>query len=107
MRKFLLGLFTGMVLVGLAVVIATFSAIRLSDRTPVISDGSTLVLDLRGGVPEKPPVSYEIPFISSPTPVTVQEIWSTLRRAATDPKIKALFLNVGQIDGGWAKANEI
>src|SRR3954451_10922112 len=107
MRKFLLGLFTGVVLVGLAVVVVTFSAIRMSDRTPVVSDGSTLVLDLRGGMPEKAPVALQIPFIGGPVPVTVEEIWSTLRRAATDSKIKALIVNAGQIDGGWAKANEI
>ncbi|MBC8167269.1 MAG: signal peptide peptidase SppA, partial [Bryobacteraceae bacterium] len=94
-------------LVGLSVVVLIFSAARVGDRTPTVSDGSTLILNLRGSVPEKAPVSIPIPFIGGSTPLTVPEIWSTLHRAAGDSRIKALVLEIGRTDAGWAKLNEI
>jgi protease-4 len=107
MRKFLLGLLTGIILAGLALVVLAFSAVRLGERTPTVSRDSTLVLSLRGDIPEKAPVSIPIPFFGTPTPVTVQEVWSTLRRAAGDNRIKALVLDMRQVDAGWAKVNEV
>src|SRR4051794_4358469 len=107
MRKFLLGLFTGIVFVALAVVIIGFSAVRMGERTPTVSDGSTLILNLRDDVPEKAPVSFPLPFFRTSTPVTIQELWSTLHRAANDSRVKALVLNIGHVDAGWARMNEI
>lgn len=107
MRKFLLGIFTGLVLSVLAVVVLVFSAARLGDSRPTISSDSALILKLSGDIPEKAPVSIPVPFVSTTTPVTVQEIWSTLQRAAGDRRIRALIVDLGRMDAGWAKANEI
>jgi protease-4 len=107
MKKFLLGILAGMILTALAGVIVVFSAIRLGEARPSVADGSTIVLNLDGGLPEKSPVSIPLPFIGTPTPLTVQEIWSGFRRAAADSRIKAVVLMVGNVDGGWAKLSQV
>ena len=53
MKKFLIGLITGLVLAGLAGVIFVFSLVRFSERRPSVSDGSTLIVRLAGEVPEE------------------------------------------------------
>src|SRR5690348_14882582 len=109
MKKFLLGIVVGLVFAGLAGIILVFSAVRLGDTKPTISDGSTLVLNLRGDIPEKAPVSFPIPipFLTATTPLTVPDIWDALHRAAGDSRVKALVLVIGSTDTGWAKASEI
>lgn len=109
MKKFLLGLFTGLIFAGLGAVVLFFAAVRLGENRPVISDGSTLVMRLEGDLPEKAPVQFPvpIPFLNSKPTLTVQEIWTALKRAATDNRVKAVVLNVGQLDAGWAKMNEL
>src|SRR4051794_13766353 len=109
MKKFLLGLFTGLIFVGLGVVVLFFAAVRLGENRPAISDGSTLVMRLEGDLPEKAPVQFPvpIPFVNSKPTLTVQEIWTALKRAATDNRVKAIVLNIGQVDAGWAKMNEL
>lgn len=107
MKKFLLGLLIGISLTILTGVIAVFSLARFGERRPEVADGSTLVLNLSGDVPEKAPVAIPLPFFGTPTPVTVHEVWYALRRAAADPKIKSVVLMTGQLDAGWAKLEEI
>lgn len=107
MKKFLLGIITGVVLASLTVVVIAFSLIRLGDRRPVVPEGATLVLQLSGDLPEKAPVSLPIPFLGSPTPVTVFEVWHHLRRASSDNRVKGVVLDIGQVDAGWAKLQEL
>lgn len=107
MKKFLLGILAGLILAVLTGVVVVFSLLRFSEARPRIAGASTLILQLEGDVPEKAPVSIPIPFIGTPTPLTVQEIWSGLRRAASDTRIKAVVLEVGHVDAGWAKVQEL
>lgn len=107
MKKFIIGLLTGIILTGLAGIIFVFSLIRFGERRPTVSDGSTLVLHLDGEIPEKAPVSSPFPFIGNPTPVTVQELWGCLKRAAGDSRIKAVLLIANRADVGWAKLQQI
>jgi protease-4 len=107
MKKFLLGIFAGLVLAFLAAIVVVFSLISFGERRPHIAHDSTLILRLSGDLPEKSPVAVPVPFIGAPTPLTVQEVWEGLRRARTDSRIKALVLLVGNVDAGWAKVSEI
>ncbi|MBC7928612.1 MAG: signal peptide peptidase SppA [Bryobacteraceae bacterium] len=109
MRKFLLGILTGLILTVLSVIVLVFSAARFGENRPTISDNATLVLNLRGDVPEKATLSFPvpIPFLSSSPSLTVQEIWMALHRASTDNRVKAIVLNVGRVDAGWGKMNEL
>lgn len=107
MKKFLLGILVGLTFAVLATVIFAFSILRFGESKPTVPNGATLVLKLNGGIPEKAPVNIPIPFIGTPQPVTVQEIWSTLNRAATDSRVKALVIHLGKVDAGWAKLYEL
>jgi protease-4 len=107
MKKFIIGLLTGIILTGLAAIVVVFSFLRFGERRPTISDGSTLVLQLDGDVPEKAPVELPLPFIGTPTPVTVQELWSCLNKAANDSRIKAVLILADNLDVGWAKLQQI
>ena len=107
MGKFLLGLLTGVVVVVLIIVIAVFAVASLRTKPAVIADGSTLILHLQGDAPEKPPVDVSIPFLQEHPPVTVENIWSILRRAASDSRIKAVLFEPQGTTVGWAKMQEI
>jgi protease IV len=107
MKKFIIGLLTGIILTGLAAVIFVFSLLRFGERRPTISDGSTLVLQLDGELPEKAPVENPLPFIGTPTPVTVHELWGCLNKAAADSRIKAVLILADRVDVGWAKLQQI
>lgn len=107
MKKFLIGLVTGVVLAGVAVVILFFAAVRLGAGRPSVAQNSTLLLRLEGEIAEQPGV--EIPFgpFASHAPVTVRETWIMLRRAAADNRIKALLLMPKGVGAGWGKLQEI
>jgi len=107
MKKFLIGLATGIVLCGLIVVILAFSLVRLGSRPPSVSEGSTLVLKLQGDVPERAPTEVPIPFLESQSPLTVADVWLTLRKAAADPRIRAVLFEPENLNIGWARMQEL
>ena len=106
MGKFLLGLLTGVILVALFIVIGVFAVASFRTRPARVADGSTLILHLQGDIPETPPV-VSIPFLQAETPVTVENIWSMLRRAASDSRIKGVVFEPDGASPGWAKMQEI
>ena len=107
MGKFLLGVVTGAVLIVLILVIGFFAIASLKSKPPSIADNSTLILHLNGDVPEKPPLQFPIPFLEQRVPMTVQGVWSLLRRAAADPKIRAVVVEPQDLSIGWARMQEI
>ena len=107
MGKFLLGLLTGAVVTVLIIVIGVFAIASLRTKPAAIADGSTLILHLSGDAPETPPVDVSIPFLQPRTPVTVENIWSMLRHAAADSRIKAVVFEPSGTTVGWAKMQEI
>lgn len=107
MGKFLLGLVTGIVLVFLIGVIGFFAIASLRSKPPAVAEDSTLVLHLWGNVPEKPPVEFAIPGVVSRNSITVENVWSMLRRAAQDSRIKAVIFEPEGADVGWATMQEI
>jgi protease-4 len=107
MKKFLLGLVCGVVLVMLTGVIALFSIIRFASSRPAIAGNSLLVLRLEGEVPEKAPVEIPLPVLENQAPLTVEEVWSALKRAAGDSRIKAVVFAPTRLTVGWAKLQEL
>jgi protease-4 len=107
MGKFLLGLLTGIVLIVLIFVIGFFALASLKSRPASVADGSTLILHLSGDVPERPAMEYPIPFLQARAPLTVQNVWSILRRAAKDSRIRAVVFEPEGASVGWAKMQEI
>jgi protease-4 len=105
MKKFALGFVIGLLFAGLAALIVAVAAVR--DRPPAVADASTLVLHLEGELPEQAPVTYPIPFLENQQPMTMLETWQLLRKAAVDPRIKALVLEPRDLSVGWAKLEEL
>lgn len=107
MKRFLIGLVTGIVLSVLIGFIFVASLARLGNQKPAIEENSTLLLKMEGDVPEKAPAEIPLPFFEGQTPITVLEYYQTLRRAAADPKIKAVILMPHRVGAGWAKMQEL
>jgi len=107
MGKFLLGLLTGVILVVLIGVIGFFAIASLRSKPATIADGSTLILHLSGDIPEKPPVEFSIPGLGDHASITVENVWSMLRRAAADSRVKAVIFEPEDASVGWATMQEI
>ena len=106
-KKFILGFVIGLLFAGLVGVIFLFAAMRLGDRKTDVSANSTLVLHLEGDLPEQAPVDVPIPYLQDQPPMTTAETWQILRKAAADPRIKALVLEPRGLTVGWAKLEEL
>ena len=105
MAKFLLGLATGLVLVFLTLILLFLAALRFRERPPDVADNSVLVLRLEGDLPEKPPL--ELPLGLGGSGVTVPGVWMAIKKAAADPRIRAIALEPEGLSAGWAKVEEI
>ncbi len=111
MGKFLIGLISGIVLSILVAFIAVFVLIRFAasfgEKAPTVSDGSTLVFNLEGEVPEKAPPEIPLPMFEDQAPITLQQVWLNFRKAAADPHIKAVIFEPRGLSVGWGKLQEI
>ncbi len=111
MKNFLIGLVIGVLLCGLTLLVLVFAMVRFAgsfaNRPVSVADGSTLVLDLEGDVPERLPADIPIPILQNQTPLSVQQVWDTFRKAAADPRIKGILFEPHGLDIGWGKMEEI
>lgn len=107
MKKFLLGVLVGFIFFGLAAIIFLVALVRLGSRPATIASGSVLVYKLSGSVPESPQLEIPLPFFESRSPLTVRDHWETLRKAAADPRIRAIVFMPQGAEAGWAKLEEI
>jgi protease-4 len=104
MAKFFLGLASGLLLLGLGLLIAPWCVQWWIDRPPRVVSGTTLTLRLTGAITEAVPGSWN-PL--DPPALTSFAIWDVLRKAAVDPRISALWLEPEKPAVGWAKLGEI
>ena len=111
MKNFLIGLVVGIILSGLTALIFVFAMVRFAgsfaERPVTVADGSTLIMKLEGDVPEKAPAEIPLPFFEGQAPLTVEQVWDTLRRAAADSRIKGIIFEPRGLQIGWAKMQEI
>jgi protease-4 len=111
MKNFLIGLVVGILVCGLTALVLAFAAVRFAGsfakRPVTVAEGSTLVLNLEGDVPERLPAEIPIPFLQSQTPLSVEQVWQTFRKAAADPRIDGILFEPRGLDIGWAKMEEI
>jgi len=107
MAKFLIGVVTGIILVFLILFIGVFALAHMREKPASVADGSTLILEMDGEIPERAPVEFPIPFLQQRTPPTVADIWTTLRKAAADHRIRAIVFEPRDLQIGWAKLEEI
>ncbi len=72
-----------------------------------MADGSTLVLDLEGDVPERLPAEIPISIFQNQTAMSVEQVWDAFRRASTDSRVRGILFEPHGLDIGWAKMEEI
>jgi protease-4 len=107
MKRFGLGFLIGVLFCILVGFILAYAAMHFGERKITVATNSTLVLHLEGDLPEQAPMELPIPFLEQRQPMTIVENWSILRRAASDPKIKALVIEPRGLQIGWAKLQEL
>jgi protease-4 len=108
MWKFVLGIAVGVVVTVVGSFIILFAIGRaFSHKQPTIAGDSVLVLTLDGDLPEAPSLDIPIPFVQAQTSPTVRDVWTALRAAATDNRIKAIVLQPRGIGAGWGKLQEL
>ena len=108
MKKFLLGIFVGLLFAFVCVVVLIGVVARIgANKAPSIQGNSALVLNLEGDLPEVPPIQLNIPFLQSQSAPTVRDLWTSLHEAANDDRIKALVLEPRDLSLGWGKLEEL
>jgi protease IV len=111
MKNFVIGLVAGIIVSVLTVFILIFAVVRFAssfaERPVSVGDGSTLVFKLEGEVPEKLAPEIPLPIFEEQSPMTVEQVWDTFRRAASDSRIKGVLFEPRGLAIGWAKIQEI
>jgi protease IV len=108
MWKFLLGVLVGVIIAVFGLFIFFLAIGRLfANRTPSVPGNSALVLGFRGDIPEAAPVDVAVPFLQQQTAPTVRDVWTSLREAAKDNRIKAVVLEPHGVIAGWGRLEEI
>ena len=100
-------LFAIFLLIGLALLgfIAVIALVGVSAKGPKVAENSLLVLDLAVPISDAPPEFNASQLLSGlneeqeETPVTLRDVLRAIRRAATDPKIKGVFMTGNLVPG--------
>ena len=98
--------------------LAAVALIRVSERGPTVADNSLLVLDMAVPISDAPPEFNAAQLFTGfnedqgEAPVTLREILRAIDRAATDPKIRGVFITgnlvpVGGYGSSYAALKEI
>lgn len=107
MKKFLLGVLAGFIIAGVTAVVLVFAALKFARRAPEPPETAWLTLRLSGDLPELQPMMLPLPALEAKAPLTMGEVWSALRRASRDPRIRGVLVKPGGLAVGWAKLDEI
>jgi protease IV len=111
MKNFVIGLVVGVFVSGLTALILVFAVVKFvgsfGERPVSVADGSTLVFKLEGEVPEKSAPEIPLPMFQEQTPMTVEQVWDTFRKAAADSRVKGILFEPRGLAMGWAKMQEI
>jgi protease-4 len=108
MWKFFAGLFVGIAVAVLGSLILFLALGRLfSGKAPSVAGDSALIMTLSGSLPEVSPVELPPPFGPAEGSPTVRDLWTSLRAAVTDNRIRALVIKPDSVTAGWGKLQEI
>ena len=108
MGRFFLGVLIGIIATALIAIVVIFAAGRLFTKNqPTVAADSALVLSLQGEIPEASPLDISIPFFEQEGSPTVRDLWTSLRSAATDHRIKAIVIQPRGLNAGWGKLQEL
>ncbi|MGB7295275.1 MAG: signal peptide peptidase SppA [Candidatus Aminicenantales bacterium] len=75
-------------------------------RPPEVKAGSYLDIDLAGPFPEYSAPDFLTGFFFG-KPLSVRDIWDSLRKAAVDSRIRCVLVRLGPLECDWAKVSEV
>lgn len=78
-----------------------------AQQRPTVKAGSVLVVSMSGLIPEEVPENPFQLLVRGPEINTLHEITGSIRRAANDERISALWLKPRGVANGWASLEEI
>lgn len=107
MKKFLLGIFAGLIIAGVTVVVLVFASVKWSSRAPSIPDQVVLRLAIAGPLPEAAPSTIPLPAFEDRAPLTLVDVYGALKSAARDPRVKGVMLEPRALSAGWGKLSEV
>ena len=107
MKKYLLGILTGLFLAFPLLGVIFLAAGLMGPSQPSIEDDSVLVMRLRGPIPEHVGAQSLFEAWDASSPPTVLAVRQGFQKAAADDRIRAVALYCGGLQTGWAKAQEI
>ena len=84
-----------------------FIFIAAADQEPSVADGSVLVIDFNGAVPETVSGDPLTQALSGEPPFGVRDLVSGLRMAAVDDRVEAVWLQMRNVGGTWAALQEV
>jgi len=107
MRRFIIGFFTviGALVTLLVVLSAVAGLVGMLGRGSVASN-TVLTLDLTSALPEAP-VTDPIASALGPETPTLRDVLDALERGGDDPRVKGLFVRLGDEGIGTAQAQEL
>jgi protease-4 len=77
------------------------------NREPGIPGNSVLVLKVEGGLPDFTNSDELSSRLFGAQPNSLSSLLLQLRKAKADKRVGAVLLDIGMVEGGWAKAEEI
>ena len=92
------------ILIGLVVV--SYVVSNLGPREAKIAANTYLEIQLNGRLEEYVSTTSLSNFLEGST-ISLFDTWVNLRKAAVDPRIKAVVLKFGLLDADWAKIEEL
>jgi protease-4 len=90
-------------------VTATIVAFFYSEfnRPPEVKSNSYLDMDLAGSIQEFAAPDFLSAYFLGARPLSVHDVWESLRKAKVDGRIRCVLLRLGYLDCAWAKIREI
>lgn len=107
MKKWFLGLLTGIFLMSVLLVAAGFLGWYLRQRPPEVLPNTFLVLDLHGEIPEQAPSDLPGQIFSAGEPMTFLPLIREIQKAAADSRIAGILLQPSDLQFGWGKLEQL
>lgn len=90
------------------IVVSLFSFLYFEfGRPPDIKANSYLEINLSGAIQEKSAGDFLITLLTGRPPLSMYEVWTNIRKAKVDKRMKSLVLRLGYLECDWAKINEL
>lgn len=98
------------VLIFVVLIIATFVAFIYSEfgaRPVAVGTRSYLEIPLSGEIQEWSQPDFFTSFFLGRQPLSLNDVWTNLRKAKVDGRIRGVLLRLGPLECGWAKVEEV